>query len=250
MKTLVSILCVFATLSNAWAGGSLTIAASSGDNIDYGSATNLDNIPQGTSMIWTKLSSVANGLGCPFDKGAFGSDIGVRCFKRGADGTSMNCQVNRATSDYQTQTPTAYLDTTAWMFLAYTWDISGNTVPKLYKGTATSAVVLSTSGAVGSGAQLDDSAYSLEVGNNDDTNADAWPGSIAFFAQYNKVLTLAELQEQQYHPYVSTGCVVWSYYGAGLGTQIDRSGTGNNGTITTATDGADSAPISMTGGDI
>jgi hypothetical protein len=126
-----------------------------------------------------------------------------------------------------------------WNYVGFTFDIAGsaNEVIQIYKGnlTTVAAEISYAYRTDGSGTLNSDAAANFSIGNASGYGA-AWPGTIAWFAHWNRVLTLAEVVEQQFNPHVTSGCVLFMHLGYnGTGTQPDWSGNGNNGTVTSAT---------------
>jgi lysophospholipase L1-like esterase len=84
----------------------------------------------------------------------------------------------------------------------------------------------------GSGTYGSDAASNAFVGGDSATLN--FIGDIGWVRVFNRKLTLAEIQLEQYSKRpMTTGCVLDSEY-HGTGTQMDRSGNGNNGTVTGA----------------
>lgn len=210
----------------------LTLVDNSTDNVNYGSGSGLDSptLTAATLMFWVYPTTVANALRQVIGKkGA--ANTGWVVVKRGADGTNWAFLVDRATTD-------AGVDITGvqanvWQYMAYSWNV-GATDFHSYLGTLSAvATEISAGVATGSGAQVDDSAESLIVGQG---NQNATGMRMGIVQIVNRVLTLAEIQHLQFHPYPIPGTVLYTHLGlTGTGTQPDWSGNGNTGTVTGAT---------------
>jgi hypothetical protein len=210
-----------------------------GDRVACGSATMLDNQDSYTGLAWVYRNAAAASGRKVFSKG----DNPIHNFQ--LTGTSGDMQFNRfrATTNAQATTNTTPVALNTWVFLAWSFDTgaSAGNVAKVYHGTLTS-IAAEASYSVnsdGSGTPNDDAAADLAIGNRS-TGASfdqPFPGRIAFFAIYDRVLTLAELRAMQFRPFChSPDCKLFVQLGwGGAGTQADLSGNGNNCTVTGAT---------------
>lgn len=139
----------------------------------------------------------------------------------------------------------------AWQFVAAVWNTGGvNGDQKAYWGNLTTIVTevaTYTSQAVGSGA-LTGMATNVYTGGNPDSTFEVdFAGRIAIVGRCTSQLTLGQLQTVQWRllPALSFSATLFSILGyAGTGTQPDWSGSGNNGTVTSATVG-DHVPIGL-----
>lgn len=124
-----------------------------------------------------------------------------------------------------------------WLFVACQHNVAGaNTDQHLWSGDLTHAVAEAasyTTQTVGAGAQPSDATLDLIVGNKSNIGSE-WQGAIAWLGIWNRALSLAEIQQQQFHPHPTSGCVLFMHL-LGFGTEIDLSGNGNNGTVTGTT---------------
>ena len=200
------------------------------DEVDHGSAAGLDNMAQCTVMVWLKPVAVTNANRAYVNKSD--GSTGWSFIQRTADGTTFTISIGRATTA-QAAISTSVLTAGAWQFLAGTCDIT-NGGPKVYRGTLSSVVVDVTNGTPedGAGAQDDDAAHTLEVGNllaSLSANAD-----IAWVAVYNRDMPLAEIMLHRLNPHRAPGCKLFSIYDEGSRLVTDLSGFGNHGLITGA----------------
>lgn len=143
------------------------------------------------------------------------------------------------------------LSANTWCFIAVTFDAgaSAGQIQNIYKGYRMSPAVEVSYGTTtdGSGTADPDNG-NLFLGNNNGS-ATGWQGSIAFFGMWNRVLSLQEIQDQQFTPHITSGNVVFMNLGFnGTGTQYDLSGNGNNSSsIVGATVSPVGPPISIGG---
>jgi hypothetical protein len=218
-----------------------------GDRVACGSAAMLDNLDSHTALAWVYRNAAAVGGRKIYAKG----DNPNHNFQ--LLGISGDIQFNRvrATTNTIANTNTTPLALNTWVFLAVSFDTgaSAGNVAKIYHGTLTTPAAEAGYSANndGSGAPADDSAADFAVGNRS-TGASfdqPFPGRIAFFTIYDRVLTLAEIRTMQFRPFCqSPACKLFLQLGwGGSGTQADLSGNGNNCTVTGATV-ADHAPTS------
>lgn len=144
----------------------------------------------------------------------------------------LRTELGRATSYAVAQANNLALANGVWSFVALTWD--GSAAPKLYAGSLTVPVAevgYSTSTA-GSGAIQDDAPNDVRIGKAAGFGS-ADSRSIAQVSQWNRILNLGEMTEQQFRRRNKSGCVLFADYW-GTGTQPDWSGNGNNATVTGA----------------
>lgn len=124
--------------------------------------------------------------------------------------------------------------TSKWWMNAFTYsDADG---PRIYSGDlATEAAEdpynsRSTTGTSIAG-DIDSTIANINTGTV------AYQGSIAIFARFNRILTLAEIRRWQYAPFVDADCVQFyelGYDGAGTQKNLANLGT-SDGTVTSAT---------------
>ena len=221
---------------------SLTFGAATSDRVNHG--TGFANLAAFTAWCWVYPTTITNGrrfLG-NIGGGAFaGWDLSFT----GAGGALL-WEINRATTPSSTKTSTA-LTTNSWWFLAATIDMAAGTVGRVFVGSLSAAVAEAgySSNTNGSGAQKDDSANALIVGNIPGATS-AIQGHIACAGVVNRVLTLGEMEQLQYRPRKLPGTLLLCNYGwNGTGTQRDLSGNGNDGTVTGATVGPFHVPVNL-----
>ena len=219
----------------------LVFGAVNSDRVDCGSAATLDDRTTMTCVMWVKWNGGAGPVRF-WGKGLGGG--GYAYFGMPGGGTArLVATWDYTTTDATSQSSNSTLVSGSWQCVAVTFDNTNG--PKLYAGSL-SAPIAETGYAVGptapSGTRVSDAAQNFYIGNDEGAGASftkAWPGSIASFALWNRVLSLGELLDQQFSPRVTSGCVLFAHLGFnGTGVQPDWSGKGNNGTVTGATQSA------------
>lgn len=216
---------------------SLLFGAVNSDRVNCGHGSSLANITTGTLLWWCKPSNVTNSALNFFSKQGGPPSKGWEVFRRGVDGSSVRFLFydSSAGNAIDVFSNTGAIVANAWNFFSQTWNVGGSS-GKIYKGslTALAADVTSSLSFSGVGA-ADDSAIDFLIGNGSSL-AQALPESIATVQLFNRVLTLGEIQSQQFQPHVTSGCVAFYHLGYnGTSTQPDWSGHGNAGTVTGAT---------------
>ena len=225
---------------------SLLFDGGDADKVDLGTDASLELDTVATILLWTRPTVLPDStLRFLFSKGpvatndiAFNSSGGINALvmQRDRATTNSSCQADWS------NVPHASANT--WMFLAGQYDANGSDADqRIFGGNLTNpADEVSTyvSQAVGSGALSSLSGLSAQIGNTD-SGSFSWPGEIAWVYVWNRILSLSEIRFQQFRPAFDTGCVLLMHCGGpgnGVGTQVDLSGQGNDGTITGATQGS------------
>lgn len=248
MKTLlILILCA----NVAMADSSLTFGALTTDNVSHGSGTSIDNLNTKTVLMWVYPTTLTAGRLLYVKSG---DADGFNRFVLSVAGTEDELRLIMTDSGTQYRTNNANLTVNNWWFVGFTYTDSGTGRVKIYSGSATSpATALTFSLATdGTGSYLSDAAQNLTIGNGDSAGGGGttpWQGQIGWVGVWNRVLTLAEIQDQQFNPHITSGNVLFVHEGFnGTGTQYDLSGNGNNGTVTGATGSTNGPPIFLPGG--
>lgn len=214
----------------------LFFGAATSDRVDFGSPAALDNLLTLTYLVWCYPTTL-NASRRFINKG-----IGTRTQSSfHLIDTSGNIQYLRGYSG----TPGAFTGTSSdtplalntWCFVGCVFNSGVSPQGKLYRGKLNAAAVECAYSAQtdGVGTPFDDSANSLFVGNAVTSSITAFQGRIAWAAIWNRVLTLTEIQEQQFRPNISSGCVLFTRLGRSTGTQVDESASALSGTVTGAT---------------
>ena len=232
MKRL-ALLLLFTMLAVLPCTPSLTYNAGS-DDINYGSDASIDDLDPATLMIWVNRSSSAGNQHFMIK----GYTTGWKEFRNTGSGSNeITITTSCATTALDYSTNDTPLTTGSWQFLAVKWNMSAaaGQQGEIYSGTLTALATESTYGTSQDcvGAVAADAANSLFVGSN---TSNSFIGTIAFFAYIAKDMSLSEIQEHQFHPHVIAETRIFSWMGfSGTTTQVDWSGTGNSGAITSAT---------------
>ena len=213
----------------------LDSAGGNTDHINQGSGSSLDNIAQGTFILWVDLDAIPASFESFSSKGGTGGLSTPSLSHTGNVGAGMlQISAGRAT-DGQSASSVASVLTTGFQIIAGTWDIT-NGGPRVYRGTLTTIIVDVTNTSVdGAGAQNDDSAFDLFVWNSEESGFDTISpnGRLSRCMIFNTDLSLNQIRGQQFMPHNTANTVLWVEYGYnGTGTQPDWSGNGNSGAVT------------------
>jgi hypothetical protein len=126
--------------------------------------------------------------------------------------------------------------TSKWNFIAGAFDTVNTTGNKLLIGDLTHAAAEPSAYTIqrtGSGA-ASTSNGDCYIGVHSNTTFE-FHGEIAFVGVWNRVLSNAEIIQQQWRPRITSGCVLFTFPGLyGTGSQPDFSGNATSGTITGA----------------
>jgi hypothetical protein len=111
---------------------SLTFAGLNSDRVEHGSAAALDNLAIGTAVFWAMPHVVTN-----FSRNLYGKAKtvagSIQFWQRGADGTSLRMEANRATTTQSVNSTTGQLAANAWRFCVVQWNITSGG-PKIFVG--------------------------------------------------------------------------------------------------------------------
>ncbi len=220
---------------------SLLFGGATSDRVSIAAAASINDLDPFTYLLWLYPTATTNARRI-FQKALVGDTPGGYKFARlnGTGGTSGNIEftIKRATTDATRITNDRPLNAglNAWVFLACGF---ASSVPEMHvwTGSLTALATENTYGTTnnGAGAVTGDNASDLVAGNYVTANQ-AFPGRIAVFAVFNRLLTLAEIRSWQFRPRKIDGCVLFYELGFnGTATQPDWSGNGNAGTVTGAT---------------
>lgn len=245
-KLLAIFLCVV-----SYAHAALTFSSTT-DTVNCGSSTTADNFWQnaGTIMMWVfptsfpannTLAAKCTGDACGTSQSFYNISATLVQFQiaRATTGETI-----RATYGAGNALPTILANT--WVFMAVTFDPAGtNGQQQLWAGNFSTPVAEATaynSQVVGTGTITDQTSGNFMIGGRPSISV-AMVGRIGMFHAVNSRLTLGQLKAQQYAPHRISGSILYTRLGFnGTGTQADWSGSGNNCTVTGATQSAD-APV-------
>lgn len=223
----------------------MALGFGSGQYVDCGSDVSLDDINTGTMLAWVYPDSLMN---CRIADKVDGG-IGYNEFSL-FDDYGWGFTKERST-DLNIVVSDPLYETGTWNYLGVVFNTSGaDGDQKAYRGKLNVPAVLASSydiQTVGGGTPVSSANGNQYIGNSS-TGPAVWyfPGKIAWVAIYTSLLSLEQIRAQQYNllaPVDPANCVLFMNLGwNGTGTQPDWSGTGNNGTVTSATV-ADHVPI-------
>ena len=211
--------------------------------VDYGSASDLDNLAAFTYAAWIRPASFPVGELIIVDKatGAL-----VRELYATNATASFGCYVDRVTTDTDQLAAANTLVANTWHFVAWVWD---GTISRLYeaqRGEALTEVAYVTN-IVGSGAGEDTAAASLTLGGRSGDTTITFDGRIGRAWVYRVVLTVGELQNLMTGRWIrSNDCLIYSLLGRGSPEPNYAPGWSNaarTGTVT-GTSLAAGAPLS------
>lgn len=229
-KLIVTILLL---LLPAVSSADLTFGNTLSDNVNHGSAANLDNLTTLTWINCARVTTITSGRHLIAKSNAQTNGKLLRL-----SGTTGNIEFrdNRATTntDYITSDTPLVANKLIWNATTY----NSSTVPMVHifhanLNAPSSTIVESSYGTNtdGVGAESSDAARNLFVGNNESAAGVAFQGSIGCVHILNRALNFGELQDQFSHPHVVSGTILFAYYGGSpTATQPDWSGFGNMGT--------------------
>lgn len=208
----------------------LLFGAVNTDTVTHTAGTvSLNNLAAFTWLLWLRRTTLTSNR-VILSKGSAAKRIRL-------NGTAGNVELNiaRATTNSSFITSTTPLSGTGWVCLATTYDSAAGagTLGHIYVGSLTARMVEATLGTNtdGSGAVNADNTVQL-IACNQSAGTVAFQGALAVVAVWNRVLTLAEIQQQQFMLRKTSGCLGLFNYGFnGTSTQIDRSGNKANGTV-------------------
>lgn len=229
--------------SSAYAALSFTDAGTA--NVNYGSASSLDNLHEHTLIMWINYRAFTAGNRLVASKEVNSATTFDKQWQIRSSG-QLDTFMNTSGTD-----PTARSASSAgnivtanqWYYIVFT--MSSGLVPRLYIGTATTTVkeVSYATQTTGTGTPTDEAAGSFVLGNSQNLTRAA-NIDYAYVQYINRELTLGELRSLQFRPRRINGTVLLSYPGFNrTGTQTDYSGNGNSGTVTGATTSARHVPI-------
>lgn len=215
--------------------GLATSGASTSAAINHGRIASVDNMPVGSVAIVHFINAVTNDRTLVTKVNSSGV-AGWSLVTRAAAGSAPRVNVSRATTAQSINGATGTYVTGFWYFTVGIWDITGG-LPRIYAGEWESNLLdVSSSPTAGSGAQTDDSANSIFLGNY--TGASNSPdGTFAALALWPRILSLDEATWAKENILRSVGLEasspkLWTRYGDnGTGSQYDLSGNGLNGTL-------------------
>jgi concanavalin A-like lectin/glucanase superfamily protein len=205
-----------------------------GENVDCGDPAVLQDLTTFTICVWMKPLSGQNLASRIVSKGQ-------EEFFNNSFNSTMEIIRTRGTVTARALAPNANFAHHAfdtWMFVVGQIDTSTAANCRLLIGNLTNLAAepsAYTTQTNGSGTTPSDVGDSVFIGNNV-SGARASNAAIAYVAYYNRILSIAEIQAQQFRPRPITGCVGFWVPGFNASVVVgDWSGNGNTGTVTNAT---------------
>lgn len=140
-------------------------------------------------------------------------------------GAAVGILADESTSDVDFKVADTVMSQDVWQFVGYTW--SGSSIQMYFNGSTDGNVASS----IGAG-NIEDLAAELKFGDSEDTNVE-FPGILAHFHIYDRVLSQAEIRQIMYLPASVTRNLrgYWSLWGL-ASAEPEMSGKQINGTIT------------------
>lgn len=216
---------------------SITLGGATSDRIDHGSSSTIDNVLTAfTTLMWVYPTTISDNRG-------FWSILinsGASDHRLTFSGTSgfLRVRVTDGTPFTSYITSNNALSINNWYCVAVSYEASGTGRAKIFVGTLTSKLTQCTysSATDGTNASMDvHSSNALIVGNRfiSSSYVSAFQGSIAKLLFWDRRLSDDEIYAQQFVQRPTENCILYSEYGyAGTGSQPDRSGNLNSGTVT------------------
>lgn len=167
-----------------------------GEYINYGSASELDDIAQGTILLWLKDDRVHG-------ESVIQKSASFQGFKLETFLTRLDFTINRATTTLEIRTstdPIAASDT--WSFVAILFDFNGSDGDQqMWSGDLSTAISEEsyTVQTVGSGSRTSDASNDMLLGNYND-GLNPCTCTVGFFAIYDVVLTTEQISAIQWDP--------------------------------------------------
>lgn len=206
---------------------SLSFGANSTDRLDISQASSINLFSVFTYIVWVNTSTITINRTILSRRTTSGGTVQVE-FTNGSGDITL--RVRRVTSAAVYSSNNTPISTNAWKFIACTWDInaSASNLGHIYIGDLSTIATEVTYGSQSDGSGAADTQNgNFFVGNNN-AQTTVYQGKIAFLGVWNRVLTLGEVIDQQFHRHVTSGCVEFMELGFnGTGTQPDWSGNGN-----------------------
>lgn len=233
-------------------GFGLTVGANTTDRVDCGSGASVDDLTALTAVVHeypTTLTSDRTLIGKYRGAGATGWQL-----RNGLSGVVI-VEVGRATQSVVQRSSSLARSTGQWYCTACTIDRAATPVAHIYIGDLATAMAEPSYDLTqdGSGSFNSDAARVLMIGNRDAATPNgAYIGTLALASLFNRVLTLAEIEQLRLRPMAAahmSGCVgAWILgNGGSIGTQVDLTGSGNDGAVTGCTASSTQIPLALHG---
>lgn len=229
---------------------SLNFGGAATDRMACGTDTSLENLDPVTIVGWIRpetqpsvITTIVWQKGVSFPNAQFVQLVGSSGrFGLLSQRSANSCAVTATYGNY------AAWGTNKWLFFACQTDTTNVANCRSFVGDASTLAAQPSSYAVqqvGSGTVFNNAGAVAYMGNKSTFDV-PFDGDIAFLGIWDRILSTGEINDQQFFPHKTSGCVYFNYPGfAGNGTQPDWSGnSANNGSVTGATVST-GAPIAM-----
>jgi hypothetical protein len=207
------------------------------DNVSYGDITIYDGLSEMTNIMWMNMDVVTSGTKAFWRKE---SSVIPFMYQDGAAQKIRSPTWPGPASNRWTYT----MPTNEWHQFATTWNKDTNSgYTTLYVDTVSQGNSSTTQTNT-----LDNSSVGMYMGTTAALAEDV-DGREAWAISFDRELSAEEVQEVFFNPYsVPNGVIAsWNLIDGGS-TQYDKSGNGNNGTVSGATPSTDGPPVFLLGG--
>lgn len=204
--------------------------------INVGSATVLDNMPQGTTLAWVRRTASVTDARV-WQKAYVALHGAAHYFVLNDTGGTVGYLQDRTTDLQMRGGTTPPLN--EWWFVVAQWNTAGsNGDQRIFTGNLTTPATEVSSYAVqivGSGSLTSDAAAPLTIGNRQNGSVQLG-GDMALLVITTALLSIEEIRDVQDLFVMPRGCVgYWRPGQQGLSTALDESGFGSHGTLTAVT---------------
>lgn len=235
-------------------GYGATFGSTTGSKIDCGSGAGIDNLSALTFLIWAKPTTLTTSreFGGKY-RGV--TNEGWHVTIDASVTSRLFAEMMRVTTPAASKSNSGVIVADTPICIAAVIDRAASPVIKLYVGSLTAAMaeVSYAMQTDGSGSFVDESARSFFYGNRDITTPNqALQGDEYCGALYSGALSLADCEKWRLRPVnITLGSTIAFNHilcaEGNTGTQVDRTGNGNDGTLTDVTAATTSLPLALHG---
>lgn len=198
-----------------------------------------------TLLMWFKPTTVSAANRSLVQQTSAG--VGISFLNNGETGGAgrLNSQIRYSGSDAAAVSANSTIVVDVWNCVVIVVDSADSQHVRFYRGDlSTPLAEASYSSTANSTGTIDGQGGPFRVGSNIAASQNCASDIATIMFWGSTALTLAQMQMHQFRSYPQVaGCELFVQYGwQGVGTQVDYTGTGNNGTVTGATV-ADHPPI-------
>jgi hypothetical protein len=219
---------------------SLKLGAATSDRIVVASAASITTLDPWAMLILLKPTGALAGKAIATKGSGAGNNRRVNLATGGTTG-NLETILDRTSDLTYTSDPFIRLNRWSWVGATFSSTRAAGDIVRFYglgewNPNGRIRRIHTATAVEGSGSFQSDAGVDLPIGNNSASN-NAFAGNIAMFLLFNRSLEANELEAVRRNPFQRwPGAVVQIALGnTGTGTQLDRSGNSNNGTITGAT---------------